>query len=100
MAKALITHDVPSTSTKIGPSVILAPAAGTTIVTTVGTQVLTNKTLTAPTITAPTITGAATVGTGATFTNGTFNTPAISSGTLANATLGVFYQTLAGTGST
>lgn len=71
MAKKVKVYDVPSTHSP--QNMVTVPAVGTTLVTTTNTQTLTNKTLTAPTI----------------------NTP-----TVANATLGVFYQTLAGTGTT
>lgn len=71
MSLALKVHNIPGQSIDNVNWKAIAEGSGT-IVTTTGTQTLTNKTITAPTITAPVITGAMTVADGATLT-----TPAI-----------------------
>lgn len=67
-----LAGSVTSTATITGGTVnpTTLQQGGVAVVTTTGTQTLTNKTLTAPTVTAPTITGGASVAGGATVNGG------------------------------
>lgn len=68
------------------------------IVTTTGTQELTNKTVTAPTITSPTITGTTTIGAGATLTSPTLVTPALGAATATSVTAAGLVKSSTATG--
>src|SRR5258706_10032322 len=78
MAKFINLFDAASGGSTLVKNALLVTTDAATLGDTTTSQTLTNKTLTAPTITSPVMT----------------------SPSVANATLGVFYQTLAGTGTT